>query len=100
MHIFFELLVFNGLALAFLICILILSFIRVGAFEHNNYKKFKVEFILGYFLCLIATILIILVFGGDNFTKNVFLEFFYIFFLYSLFTSFCDVCIYGGAAAF
>jgi len=81
-NLFASLLIFNGIGMTFIAIIFILSLIEVFSIEGDFQNGFYVAYLLDLITCTIGAIIIICIFGGQNFTEHILLEFLYVFFIY------------------
>ena len=97
---FTELIIFNGYAILFIICLCIPSLIKrinlelafnLAAYDANVHI---ICTIIRWIISFFATITIILIYGIGNFSDNFFIEFYCIFFLFLIWAAFADIFIF------
>ena len=97
---FTELIIFNGYALIFIICLCIPSFIKYIMLESaSNLTQYDANVyvictIIQWIVAFFATITIIIIYGIGNFSENIFIEFYYVFFLFIIWAALADIFIF------
>ena len=97
---FTKLTIFNGFAIIFIICLCMPSFIKRIMLEtgliltDHDEEIFIICTIIQWIIAFFATITIIIVYGTGNFSDNIFIEFYYILFLFIIWASLADIFIF------
>ena len=97
---FTELTILNGYALIFIFCLCIPSFIKRILLEseliltQHDEEFFAICTLIQWIIAFFATIIIIIIYGIGKFSDNIFIEFYYIFFLFIIWAALADIFIF------